>query len=107
MSITVVIFLCSYKPMTEDRLLRNQFINESAMIIITDSLFLCTDWVINPSQKYDLGWMYIGLFCSLFAYNLFFFLNNTLVNMLRDCIAKRNREKLKKAKLEATLQMFG
>ena len=100
MSIAVVLFLCNYKPMTEHRLYRIEFINESAMIIITDSLFLCTDWVIKPSHKYKLGWLYIGLFCSLFAYNLFFFLNNTLMNTVRDCIAKRNRDKLKKEKLE-------
>jgi hypothetical protein len=45
--------------------------------------------------------MYIGIFCSLFAYNLFFFLNNTLGNMVRNCLAKRKRDKLMKAKLEA------
>jgi hypothetical protein len=49
MSIIVVILLMKYKPMTENRLLRNEFINESAMIFITDSLFLCTDWVITPT----------------------------------------------------------
>jgi hypothetical protein len=101
MSILMVIFLMKYRPMTENCLQRNEFINESAMIFITDSLFLCTDWVTTPTYKYDLGWIYIGIFCSLFAYNLFFFLNNTLVNMIRDCLAKRKREKQKQAKIEA------
>jgi hypothetical protein len=47
------------------------------------------------------------MFCSLFAYNLFFFLNNTLVNMIRDCMAKRKREKQKQAKVEAQHEIFG
>jgi hypothetical protein len=48
MSIIVVIFLINYRPMTESRLQRNEFINESAMIFITDTLFLYTDWVTTP-----------------------------------------------------------
>ena len=34
---------------------RIEFINESAMIIITDSLFLCTDLVGNPKHRYNIG----------------------------------------------------
>jgi len=104
LSMIVVIYLYAAMPMKEDRLHRIDFVNEAILMIMTDTIFLYTDWVMKPVQQDALGWLYIALFISLFAYNFLFFLRHTIVEVIKDCRLKRRRAKLQEPQSKI---MFG
>jgi hypothetical protein len=84
---------------------RSQVFNEVITWLLGLTLLGFKGDLFNPEQKYKVGWLgcidFTVYIVVHLGYNLCKFLNNTIVNKVKNCLAKRKRDKLMKAKLKA------
>jgi hypothetical protein len=82
LSIFMVFYLFTYRPMLDSVDFRVELLNELAIIYFADIIFLYTAMVPKVSQRYELGWIFIILLGLLFFVDLAIFFWNTVCSSI-------------------------
>ena len=69
LSLFVISFLISVKPLNEPYLNKMEIFNESTLLMSSYFMFLFTDFVDDANMRSKLGWVYIGVIGLLIVVN--------------------------------------
>ena len=72
-SLASLIYLITIKPFDVDLMLKAEILNEIGILMVSYTLFWFTDYVVDPSLEFDLGWCVVGMILLLVLINIVIF----------------------------------
>ena len=69
-SMMMLYYLIAYMPMWDTPLNIIFLFNEACLFVCTTMMFLFTDFVTLPEQRFTLGWVYLGILALNVVSNL-------------------------------------
>ena len=72
-SLASLLYLITMKPFDVDLMLKAEILNEIGILIVSYTLFWFTDYVVDPSLEFDLGWCVVSMILLLVLVNIVIF----------------------------------
>ena len=107
-SLASLLYLITIKPFDVDLMLKAEILNEIGILMVSYTLFWFTDYVVDPSLEFDLGWCIVGMILLLVLINMVIFgialVRKTKLS-IKKCMNSRSHKKqlLQKKKSNSSL----